>query len=118
MTGENAATDRKLKKEFERKRRILNDMEDAAHDASGGLYSITLDAPPFPHTALGMAVGELRATPMQAVVSMQEHARELGADGVLGVAICADPQGLGMGTSALTPRFVAYGTAVQWARSD
>ncbi|MGW0362946.1 hypothetical protein [Streptomyces sp. NPDC002990] len=110
--------DRKIKKEYEKTKRVLAEREQAAHDASGSLYTITLDAPPHPHTAVGMAVGAARPTPMEAVVSMQQYARALGADGVLGVAICTDPGGVGIGSSELTPRFVAYGTAVQWAQSE
>lgn len=102
--------DRDLKKRFQD--RAVN--EQAAHDVSGGFYTATLHAPPHPHTVVGLAVGAAMPSAMEAVVSMQQYARGLGADGVLGVAICGDPSGTGV----FQPRFVAYGTAVQWATSE
>lgn len=98
---------------------VRADLEQAAHDVSGNFYTVTLDAPPHPHTVVGVAVGAAMPSVMEAVVSMQEYARGLGADGVLGMAICSDPQGvLGIGVGLHGPRFIAYGTAVRWASSE
>ncbi|MER7955539.1 hypothetical protein [Streptomyces sp. NPDC096030] len=98
--------DRKIKKEREE----LLRRDEAAGEAGIGFYSATLDAPPHPHTVLGIAAGERRATPMEAVLSMQHRASGYGADGVLGVSIMA----VGM----YTDMYIAYGTAVQWAHAE
>jgi hypothetical protein len=84
----------------------------AAYGASNGFYTATLPAPPHPHIALGLAVGRECETAMEAVVSMQADAQNLGADGVLGVAICPVP------SPVERSWFVAYGTAVKWAREE
>ncbi|MEU6984732.1 heavy metal-binding domain-containing protein [Streptomyces sp. NPDC046324] len=98
--------DRKIRKELEE----LDRRDQAAGDASISFYTATVDAPPHPHTVLGIAAGDKRATPMEAVLSMQRRASDIGADGVLGVSIIA------VGTH--TDMFLAYGTAVQWAHSE
>jgi hypothetical protein len=85
-----------------------------AYEADGLLYMATLDAPPHPHTALGLAVGQERYSAMEAVLSMQAHAESLGADGVLGVSICAYPAPY----MHANGYYVAYGTAVKWAQSE
>ncbi|MEU7113633.1 hypothetical protein [Streptomyces sp. NPDC046182] len=98
--------DRKIRKELEERDR----RNQAAGDASISFYTATVDAPPHPHTVLGIAAGHKRATPMEAVLSMQHRASEIGADGVLGASIMA----VGM----YTDMYIAYGTAVQWAQSE
>ncbi|MEU6946817.1 hypothetical protein ABZ957_16550 [Streptomyces sp. NPDC046316] len=98
--------DRKIRKELEERDR----RNQAAGDASISFYTATVDAPPHPHTVLGIAAGHERATPMEAVLSMQRRASEIGADGVLGASIMA------VGTHPY--RFIAYGTAVQWAQTE
>lgn len=98
--------DRKIRKELEERDR----REQAAGDASIGFYTATVDAPPHPHTVLGIAAGHRRGTPMEAVLSMQHRASELGADGVLGASIMV------VGTHA--DIFIAYGTAVQWGQTE
>ncbi|MER6518663.1 heavy metal-binding domain-containing protein [Streptomyces sp. NPDC001553] len=85
----------------------------AAHDVSGDFYTATLHAPPDPHLVVGLAVGQPKASAMEAVVSMQAYARALGADGVLGVSICTETRSMGSDAG-----YVAYGTAVQWAPSE
>ncbi|GAA0324902.1 hypothetical protein GCM10010302_75060 [Streptomyces polychromogenes] len=113
---------RKETKDMQKYRQRLQvraDIEQDAHNVSGGFYTVTLDAPPHPHSVVGVAVGAPMPSAMEAVVSMQEYARGLGADGVLGMAICTDPQGSrGIGNDFGTPRFIAYGTAVRWASSE
>ncbi|MBT2457729.1 hypothetical protein [Streptomyces sp. ISL-86] len=101
--------ERRLKKQLQDRA----EKEQAAHDISGDMYTATLHAPLHPHTVLGLAVGQPRPSAMEAVVSMQAYARALGADGVLGVAICAEPRSGGYDSA-----YVAYGTAMQWAPSD
>ncbi|MFF5938366.1 hypothetical protein [Streptomyces sp. NPDC012508] len=96
--------DRKIRKELDE----LDRRDLAAGDASIGFYTATVDAPPHPHTVLGIAAGDTRATPMEAVLSMQRRAREIGADGVLGASIIVVSHRM----------YVAYGTAVQWAHSE
>ncbi|MFD9394382.1 heavy metal-binding domain-containing protein [Streptomyces sp. NPDC060000] len=86
----------------------------AAYEADDLLYMTTLDAPPHPHTALGLAVGQERYSAMEAVLSMQAHAESLGADGVLGVSICAYPAPY----QHANGYYVAYGTAVKWAPTE
>ncbi|MFC8277318.1 hypothetical protein ACFUJR_33265 [Streptomyces sp. NPDC057271] len=98
--------DRKTKRELEERER----RETAAGEAAIGFYTATVDAPPHPHTVLGVAAGDRRATPMEAVLSMQRRASHYGADGVLGVSIIA----VGM----YTDNYIAYGTAVQWAQAE
>lgn len=111
--------DRKEMKEYKQRLQARADREQDAHDVSGSFYTVTLDAPPHPHTVVGVAVGAAMPSAMEAVVSMQEYARGLGADGVLGMAICTDPQGSrGVGSDFGIPRFVAYGTAVRWASPE
>lgn len=95
------------KRAQEREKRVQ-----AAFDASGGLYTATLHAPPHPHTVVGLAVGDERPSAMEAVVSMQADAVGLGADGVLGVAICV------ASTATSDFWYVAYGTAVKWAQTE
>ncbi|MEU9027254.1 heavy metal-binding domain-containing protein [Streptomyces sp. NPDC048383] len=99
--------DRKLKKEIEEgwKR------EWAAREDSRSFYSVTVPAPPDPHTALGIVAGYQQPTVMEAVASMQSEARKLDADGVLGVSVI--PQ-----VTSHSTYFVAYGTAVQWAQPE
>lgn len=99
--------DRKQKKEFEARQ----EREWAAREASLGFYSVTVPAPPHPHTALGIVAGYSRRSVMEAVTSMQSEARGLGADGVLGVSIVPD-------VGQFSTHFVAYGTAVRWAPSE
>jgi hypothetical protein len=84
----------------------------AAFEASGSMYIATLPAPPHPHTALTLAVGRECASAMEAVVSMQADAQELGADGVLGVQICSMMDAVGKFW------YLAYGTAVKWAEPE
>ncbi|MFG2130822.1 hypothetical protein ACGFNV_23810 [Streptomyces sp. NPDC048751] len=85
-----------------------------AFDRSTGFYTATVDAPPYPHTVLGVVVGQERSSPVEALVSMQEGARALGADGVLGTVITGAPP-----TSVPNnPRYFAYGTAVRWAATE
>ncbi|UUU23847.1 YbjQ family protein [Streptomyces sp. DSM 40750] len=92
----------------EKKERQLREQQlKEAYSAHTGFYSATLDAPPHPHTALGLAVGGQQLSAIEAVVSMQAYARARGADGVLGVSICSVP--------TIPASFVAYGTAVKWA---
>ncbi|MDT9692160.1 hypothetical protein Q5762_28285 [Streptomyces sp. P9(2023)] len=98
--------DRKYKKELEEIAR----RNQTAGDNSLGFYTATVDAPPHPHTVLGIAAGSRWGTPMEAVVSMQRRASEIGADGVLGVSIIA------VGLHA--DLYVAYGTAVRWVQSE
>ncbi|MFD3946259.1 heavy metal-binding domain-containing protein [Streptomyces sp. NPDC058579] len=98
--------DRKQKKEQQER----NEREWAAREATLGFYSVTLPAPPHPNTALGVVAGYPRSSPTEAVQSMQDEARRLGADGVLGVSIIAETQ--------FVSRYIAYGTAVQWAQPE
>ncbi|MEU9999240.1 heavy metal-binding domain-containing protein [Streptomyces sp. NPDC050848] len=99
-----------MNRQEKKEQRERNEREWAAREASLGFYSVTVPAPPHPHTAVGVVAGYRRESPTQAVVSMQEEARELGADGVLGVSIIA------VGTT--TSLYIAYGTAVRWAQSE
>ncbi|MEU4271064.1 heavy metal-binding domain-containing protein [Streptomyces sp. NPDC026092] len=98
--------DRKQKKEQQER----NEREWAAREATLGFYSVTLPAPPHPHTALGVVAGYAQDTPTQAVTSMQTEAHKIGADGVLGVSIIP--------VAGLIATYVAYGTAVQWAQPE
>ncbi|WP_037676818.1 heavy metal-binding domain-containing protein [Streptomyces griseus] len=100
-----------MNRQQKKERQERQERVQAAYDASADVYTATLDAPPHPHIALGLAVGEERLSAMEAVVSMQAYARSLGADGVLGVSICAVPT-LHVHAHG---RYVAYGTAVKWA---
>ncbi|MFC9931373.1 hypothetical protein [Streptomyces sp. NPDC127190] len=88
--------------------------EQAAYEASESFYTATVHAPPHPHTVVGLAVGQPMPTVMEAVVSMQEDARELEADGVLGLQVVNDTDGL-HGQHRL---FIAYGTAVRWGQPE
>ncbi|MFF9914436.1 hypothetical protein [Streptomyces sp. NPDC013457] len=98
--------DRKMKREHEERQQ----RELTAGETAIGFYSATLDAPPHPHTVLGIAAGEKRGTPMEAVLSMQNRASHYGADGVLGVSIIA--------IGAHPELYLAYGTAVRWAQAE
>lgn len=93
-----------------REARERAEREWAAREASTGFYTATLPAPPHPHHVLGVVAGGWCLSAMEAVVSMQNDARELGADGVLGVTITPSGSDLRF--------FFAYGTAVKWAQSE
>lgn len=67
--------DRKEMKEYKQRVQARADIEQDAYDVSGSFYTVTLDAPPHPHTVVGVAVGAARPSAMEAVVSMQEYAR-------------------------------------------
>ncbi|MFJ3584382.1 heavy metal-binding domain-containing protein [Streptomyces sp. NPDC090127] len=99
--------DRKQKKQLEENQQ----REWAAREASRGFYSVTVPAPPDPHTAIGIVAGYSQPTVMQAVTSMQSEAQKLGADGVLGVSIAPY-------VGYYSTNYVAYGTAVQWTQPE